>query len=218
MVSDPLTLELAEARESALLFGFNTGTVYGSVYTFNGDSAEAGDEDKVNQFGANLGFAGERMDIGVGYLSSLADADANQEVIATIDTMQKRVAGFAAHAVIGVGPFSVIGEYVGASDRFATADLAFNGDEAQPSAWNLEVDYHFRMLGKEAGFGVGRQQSVEAVALGLPESKTLAALSVEVALGTAISAEYALAQDYSRADGGSGESGGSFTVQLAAEF
>jgi hypothetical protein len=218
MVSDPLTLELAETRESALQLGFDAAGLYGSVYAFNGDSAEAGDDDKVGHFGANLGYATEGFDIGAGYLSSLADTDANQDAIATAGSMQDSVVGIALHASVNSGPFTVIGEYVGANGRFAQADLAFNGKGAKPSAWNLELDYGFKMMGREASLGVARQQSAEAVALGLPESKTLAVLSVGISDATALSFEYAVAEDYSTTDGGSGESGGTFTVQLAAEF
>ncbi|MCW8839738.1 MAG: LbtU family siderophore porin [Gammaproteobacteria bacterium] len=218
MVSDPLTLELAEIRESALQLGFDSAGFYGSLYAFNGDTAEAGEDDGINHFGANLGFAGEHFDIGAGYLSTLADSDANQELIEPFGAMQENVPGVAAHVIIERGPFTVIGEYVGANRDFASTDPAFPGEGARPSAWNLELDYSFQMMGKEASLGVARQRTSEAVALELPKSKTLATFSVALFEATALSLEYAMAEDYSLSDGGSGESGGVFTVQLATEF
>lgn len=218
LVSDPLTLELGETRESTLQVGFDADGLYGSVYVFNGDSQRIGDDDRVMHFGANLGYATEIFDIGVGYINSLADTDANQDAIATVATMQRKVAGIAAHAIVNVAGFTVIGEYVGASGGFDRLDLSFNGAGASPSAWNLEVNHRFNVMGKGANFGIARQQTAEAVALGLPESKLLAALSVGMTEKTVLSFEYASAEDYGISDGGSGEKGSIVTIQLAAEF
>ncbi|SCZ57544.1 LbtU family siderophore porin [Thiohalomonas denitrificans] len=235
MVSDPLTLELGETRESALQVGFETGGLYGAAYAFNGDSQEVGDDtDSIDQFGANLGWAMERdgyiLDVGLGYISSVADSDGvsgamgeidrDEDGVADvdIDSLQDAVPGISAHAIVNTGSWTFIGEYTGASDDFQAADMGFRGNGAQPTAWNLEANYGFMVMGRDVSVGVARQESAEAVELGLPESKTLAALSMGIMDNTALSLEYALAEDYSMADGGSGEDGGIFTLQMAAEF
>ncbi len=226
MVSDPLTLELGETRESALQVGFETGGLYGAAYAFNGDSQEVGDDaDSIDQFGANLGWAMERdgylLDVGLGYISSIADSDGVSGALdenGDIGNLQDAVPGISAHAIVNTGPWTFIGEYTAASDEFYVADMGFRGNGAQPTAWNLEANYGFMVIGREVSVGVARQESAEAVELGLPENKTLAALSVGIMDSAALSLEYALAEDYSMADGGSGEDGGIFTVQMAAEF
>ncbi|WP_303909231.1 LbtU family siderophore porin [Thiohalomonas denitrificans] len=226
MVSDPLTLELGETRESALQVGFETGGLYGAAYAFNGDSQEVGDDaDSIDQFGANLGWAMERdgylLDVGLGYISSIADSDGVSGALdenGDIGNLQDAVPGISAHAIVNTGPWTFIGEYTAASDEFHVADMGFRGNGAQPTAWNLEANYGFMVIGREVSVGVARQESAEAVELGLPENKTLAALSVGIMDSAALSLEYALAEDYSMADGGSGEDGGIFTVQMAAEF
>jgi len=122
MLSDPMTLELGETRESALRLGLASNGLYGSAFLFNGDSQEAGDDDKVEHCGASLGFAGEGFDVGVGYISSLADSDGDWSAVPDLEAMQEKVAGITAHAVVNAGAFTVIGEYLGATGRFDQAD------------------------------------------------------------------------------------------------
>ncbi len=226
MVSDPLTLELGETRESALQVGFDTGDFYGSVFAFNGDTRETGDDDEIEHFGSNVGWASEYdgfdLAFGVGYISSLADSDgisgAFEDNGVDSEALTDLPSGVTGDVIFNTGPWTLIGEYTGANEEFDATDLAFKGDGARPTAWNLEVGYVFTLLGRDASVGIARQETAEAVALGLPESKTLAALSVGVMENAAISLEYAFAEDYDVGDGGSGEDGGIFTLQLAAEF
>ncbi|MCK5738342.1 LbtU family siderophore porin [bacterium] len=69
MISDPLTLELGETRESAIQVGFESEGFYGSVYVFNGDIDEDGEDSHIDNFGANAGFTIENddfsLDVGV---------------------------------------------------------------------------------------------------------------------------------------------------------
>jgi|GEM_PF-4064737 len=73
-------------------------------------------------------------------------------------------------------------------------------------------------MGRAASIGAAWQESREALALGLPERKQLATLGVELTEGSSVAVEYARAEDYSTADGGSGEHGGTLTAQLAVAF
>ncbi|MFW6322315.1 MAG: hypothetical protein ACOC02_01675, partial [Guyparkeria sp.] len=78
--------------------------------------------------------------------------------------------------------------------------------------------YGFDLIGRPARAGIGYQGTDEALALELPESRVIAALSVEIFPHTALSFEYAADEDYDVADGGTGESAGTFLTQLAAVF
>ena len=144
MVSAPLTLEIGETRETAVQAGFESGELYGSVFLFNGDISDGGD-DRIDQFGANIGFArdaGEAslgFDIGLSYMNSLADSDALQEGVTDPGNLTHKVAGVSLHAIVRNGPFTLIGEYVTASDSFDVADLSFDGRGAKPESWNLEA-------------------------------------------------------------------------------
>ncbi len=54
LVSDPLTLEIGETRETALQGGFVRGGFNGSVYVFNGTNKKDG-KNQIGSWGANLG-------------------------------------------------------------------------------------------------------------------------------------------------------------------
>lgn len=66
--------------------------------------------------------------------------------------------------------------------------------------------------------GVAWQGTKEALALELPETRVLAAISVEIFENTALSLEYAHDEDYSTSEGGSGDDADTFTLQLATSF
>lgn len=222
MVSDPLTLELAETREDALLLGLESGGLYGSLYVFNGDADKAEDNaDRVNDFGANAGYAVEskrmNLDLGVSYINNIADSDAIQEAM-PVGGIQRHSGGVSTHLVLGSGRMHFMAEYLTATKTIKQVDLAFKGKSAKVSAMNLELGVDLRLGGKPATLAVAHQQSGEALDLGLPESRNLLALSVELTEGTTLALEYATAEDYAVADGGTGKDASGFTAQLGLEF
>lgn len=222
MVSDPLTLELAETQESVVQLGFDINGFYGSAYIFNGDSKDSGDEDKAKQSGLNLGYVWESealfFDAGLSYLSSLADSDSMQSTVTTVATLADTVSGLGAHGIVSSGAFTVIGEYVTALDKFNAVDFAFNGRDAKPGAYNLEVAYGLEMASREATIAVAVQATDEALTLGLPERRALLALNIAVYDNTNIALEWARDEDYSVRDGGTGMKADKLIAQLAVEF
>ena len=225
MISDPLTLEIGETRETALMTGIESNGFVGGIYVFNGDLAEDGDND-IDSFGAFAGYGHEsgnsNFAVNAGYISNLGDSDVLQDAVndnlggADLDD---QVAGVALDAWFGVGPFTLIAEYITAVDSFEASELSFDGSGAEPSAFNVEAAYSFTLAGKDVTFAIAYQETDEAVALELPEERIAVGLSVEVMENTTLSFEWAHDDDYSAADGGSGENdGGTFTGQLAVEF
>lgn len=219
LVSDPLTLEIGEMFETALQAGIESGGFSASAYVFNGDSNK-GDEDNIDNFGLDVGYqmtAGEiELSVAAGYLNNLGDTDALQDSIA--NPIADYVPGWFLSANAGFGAVNLIAEYVTAGDAFAPGELDWQGAGAQPQAWNVEAAYTVDIAGKETTFALGYQSTREALALGLPESRILAAASVGIMKNTSLSFEWAHDEDYSAADGGSGESGNTVTAQLAVEF
>ena len=71
MISDPLTLEIGETRETAVEVGFNAKGFSGAVYVFNGTNKQDGDN-IIDNFGAALGYEKEGKGAGfavnVGYI------------------------------------------------------------------------------------------------------------------------------------------------------
>lgn len=233
LVSDPLTLDIGEARETALQLGFEQSGFSGSLYVFNGDNNIKG-KDRIGSWGANLGFSQESDDrswsVGAGYISDLGDSDTLHESIndnrvagaelnpdLSIDPTE-RTGGWTLNAAASFGPFSLIGEYLSATDDFDPASLDFKGEGARPSAWNIEVGYSFRLLGRESVAAVAYQGTREALALELPKERWLLGWSIEIFDRTSLSLEWARDRDYGARDGGTGKSGDTLTAQLAVEF
>jgi len=220
MVSDPLTLEIGETRESSLRAGFERGGAFGSVYVFNGTNKKNGDN-QINNWGANLGYGkqSDRLSVAgsLSYINDIGDSDTLQDALASND-VKGYTAGWGISMLAETGPFTLIGEYLGATEEFDPPQLDFKGEGARPSAWGIEAGYGFHVAGRDATFALGYQGTSEALALDLPERRLLAALSVGIMERTALSFEWAHDNDYDVADGGTGESADTLTAQLAVEF
>jgi len=233
LVSDPLTLEIGETRETSLQLGFVQGSFMGSVYAFNGENDVDG-ESQIGGWGGNLGYAYEGEDravtLGVGYLNDLGDSDSLQDLIADnrvaaiaegaaiSEDPTERTGGWTLNAAAALGPFTLIGEYLAATGEFDMDSLQFDGDGARPSAWNIEAGYAFPVMGRESVAAIAYQGTSEALALELPEERWMLGWSVAIFDNTALSFEWAHDNDYSESKGGTGESADTFVAQLAVEF
>lgn len=227
MISDPLTLELGETNDSAVQIGFEAGGFYGSAYVFNGDINEAGEDDDIDTFGANLGYAMENdamaLDVGVDYISNIGDTDGlgdhlEERLIAAPEEIDDYVDGLSLHAVFSMGPFTLIGEYLTALDDFEAAEIAFDGDGAEPESWNIEAAFATELFSRETTFALGYQGTDEAVDFGLPEELYIGAISMEIFDHTSLAFEYFHAEDYDTSDGGTDDDADVVTMQLAVEF
>jgi hypothetical protein len=158
------------------------------------------------------------LDLGVGLINNLASSDSLTDYLGAGAEIQDYPAGLTAHLTLGYGRFMLIGEYLGALDAFQASELVFNGTGAEPSAWNIEAAYTREIKGKETTFAVGYQQTDEALALGFPEERILASIGVGIWDYTSLALEYLHDEDYSVADGGTGNDANGATVQLAVEF
>jgi len=222
MVSDSLPLELAETQETAALLGFEHSGFYASAYAFNGEVNEAGDsDDHIDNFGAVAGYAAEiggaSLDLGAGYISSLGDSDTLQDALTP--PIQDYASGLDTYLSIGYQGLELMAEYLAALDSFENSELPFDGGGAQPRAWQLELAYSFPIAGHGTTVAAGYQGTAEALDLGLPEHRWLAAASLGFFDNLVfLSLEYAFDQDYSASDGGTGEEAHTVTTQLALEF
>ncbi|MBU4260263.1 MAG: LbtU family siderophore porin [Proteobacteria bacterium] len=225
MISDTLPLELGEIRDSAVLAGFQSSGFYGSLYGFNGVLSERGENDKIDAWGASLGFAHERegfsVDVGLDWLNNIGDTDDMGEYLEEntgASEIADYVEGLAAHILMQYGPFDVVAEYVRALDEFQIDEMAFAGSGAEPEAWSLEAGLTFEWLNRQTIFSLAWQGTDEALALGLPEDRYGAAIRMFVLKNTSVSLEYLHDEDYDKADGGTGNDADSATMQVAVEF
>ena len=228
LISDPLTLEIAETRESSILAGIEKNGFTSGVYIFNGDLSEDGDSD-IDNFGVFAGYAlenesGSTFTINVGYINDIGDSDTLQDVIqenidAAVVDYSDYVGGISIDAMYNYGPFNVVAEYISATDNFEAEELPFNTGGAKPEAFNLEVGYSFNVGSVPMTAALAYQGTDDAVALELPEERIIGGLSAEIFDATSLSFEWAHDDDYSSSDGGTDEFGGhTFTSQLAVEF
>ena len=221
MASDPLTRVIAETREVAFAATFDGG-FNASVYVFNGDLIESGNDDTLDSIGANLGYLYEgqsaHVDIGFGYINNFGDTDFLSKIILQNQNGQSDVVeyvpGIAAHLILNWGAFQLIGELAAASKEFATGEIYLN-QKSQPSATNLEMGYNFA---KSWNISVAMQNSVDMSGY-LPESRLMFATSYKIDDSTRVTFEYANNTDYDSSNpNGSGESGSSIILAATTSF
>jgi len=148
-ISDPITLDLGETRESALRVGYINNRVDLSMGTFNGDIQETDDEDdNIDGFfiSAVLSMpedtiSGINLTAGISFISNIADSDGLSEEIVT--TVEDYVSGLCAFLNVTYNDkFFLSLEHLGATDDFEAGELSFDGGaDYQPSAWNFEFAY-----------------------------------------------------------------------------
>ncbi|MEW6520585.1 MAG: LbtU family siderophore porin [Thermodesulfobacteriota bacterium] len=220
MISDTLPLALGEINDSAALAGFQASGFYGSLYAFNGDLSERGEDDKIDAWGASLGYAlaggGFTVDAGLDWLNNIGDTDGIGDYLG--NEIDAYVEGLAAHLLLQYGPFSFIAEYVRALEAFQADELAFAGSGAEPEAWNLEAGLSFDLLDRETIFSLAWQGTDEARDLELPENRFGAALRMFVLQNTSLALEYLHDEDYDRAELGTSKDADAATMQVAVEF
>jgi len=217
-ISDPLTLELGETRETAALLGYGENLFSISTFVFNGNAEKIGEEDHIRDWGASLVLTPmEGLEFGGSYLSDIADTDA--ELAAEY---RQRVGGWSAFAIVEHGAFGVSAEVLGAVKAFDPVDLDADADGQgdKPLAWNLEVSW----TPTEKMELAARYEGSDEFA-GQPERQYGADISWNLVDHATLSLEYLrgrfdrnFAGDLVNSDGSSADKRDLVTVQLAFEF
>ena len=162
-ISDPLTLELGETRETAALAGIWNDWVNVAAGVFNGDINETGKDDHIAKFFATGVFSLPEETVsafefraGVSYISDISDSDgltdfmseefsteaestdAEEEPHVTPfdDEVQAYVQGFTAFiSATFAEKFTVEAEYLGALDAYK------ENPNFKPQSWNFEFAF-----------------------------------------------------------------------------
>jgi hypothetical protein len=223
MSTDPLTKNIGEVKEAAVLVGaaFQGFTV--ETYVYNGDTKKQGESEMINQFGVNVGYGREftsgSFSIAGGYINNIADSDGLTTGLgASASLLKDYVAGGELHGAVTYKGFTLRGAYLAALDSFQAGQLAFNGSGAKPEAWAVEFVYGTEVFGRGLTLAATMQGTEESLALGLPEKRYGVAATIEVFPSAAVTAEYLHDEDYGTAEGGTGNSGHTGTLKLAVEF
>ena len=236
-VSDPLTLELFEIRESAAEVGYDGEWVSAGLGAFHGDIEDGfEDESRINGFFADANIhnpegtlGGLSLLAGASYINNVADTDTLQEEVqdlngdGALNDLGDTVGGAAVYLVAEYGIFGFGAEYITALDDFRAGEMGFAVDrngvarEAKPAAWNLEA-----VLNPVDPLLLGVKYEGTKDMFGLAPDRQYGVMAgYEIFEYTTLSAEY-LHGDYDEnhqnGAGGTEEDRNAFTLQLAIEF
>jgi hypothetical protein len=223
MSSDPLTKNLGETKEASILVGATQGDFTLEGFIYNGDTQKAGESNRIDQFGFAGSYGAETngiaYNLGGAYLNNMADSDGLTTQLGNNATaIQNYVSGIEVHGDVAISNITLRAGYMSALKSFQAGEIAFNGQGAKPAAWNVEAAYSMPILGHDTTFAATVQGTKEALALGLPETRYGAAVTVAIVDHFSITGEYLHDEDYSVSDGGTGNSGHTATLKLAAEY
>ena len=207
LIDTPLTMSLFKIRTPAALLGFKLHNgLRGSVYGYSG-SQTSGGQPIFKQWGVDSGYKykfgendADHFGLGAGWVSNVADSQGMQAnglsstgtqfagfgtstaTSTNNNALVHSVDGIDAHAALALGPVSLVGEYIGALERFNTADLQYNGSGAQPQAMYTEIDYLLPFIAKKYGTGIGASygETWQALALNLPAQSYIVYLNTSI--------------------------------------
>ena len=203
MLSDPLTLQMGETQQTALLVGFTNRWIDAGVAVFNGDVNDSREQnDHLDSFVFKISatfpenvVSGFGLSGGLSYISSMSDTNRLEEVFddAGISLAQNHVAGIGGWTSVALmDMFFLEAEYLTALEAFDADELGL-GEDRLFGAWNLELAYApIEKLILAARYG----RTIDGVGF-FPESQIGAAVSYNLFESTTIGIEY-LKIDYSK--------------------
>jgi hypothetical protein len=100
--------------------------------------------------------------------------------------------------------FTITGGYIRALDNRTSAELALEGKESDPIAWNSEIAYSTELLHRETTLAVGYQKSSDALQYYLPEERYRTKASMALSDSTTFSLEYYQDRDFAALNGENG--------------
>lgn len=145
-ITDPNTLILGETNEGAVVAGYHIGgeLLEIAVGAFNGRAKKSGDDDVIDSFVAAVKAQPLKgLYLEISYTSNLAGSDSFSEEVQDPDKeLDSLVGAWSAFVTFEfLERFKLIGEYVGAIDKFKAGEIYDAGETRQrkPAAWNVEL-------------------------------------------------------------------------------
>lgn len=222
-ISKPITYQIGETMDSALMVGFRNDWIDISGAVFNANIEKTGQTDHVRSFAGRgiLTFpasdtSGFGLMVGVSFTTSLDNSHGFEHPIEHamehegFDSLLDHVSGVSAFLSLSfMEKFALELEYLGALKAFQAGELSFDGEvAAQPKSWNLELAYALTD-DLELAF---RYEGSRDLGTYMPEKQYGAVLNWKVFKNTKLAFEY-LHGTFQNNDKRS-----SFIAQLAVEF
>lgn len=212
-----LTQLLSQTDEEVLEFGYTSNDgLHGALYVFNGPESgrvfynhdhtkeQHVESSRINNYGVDFAYSAQYnnldYNIGVDYVKDIRDTTfiAGQDLTGTVqDDGSRSAPGYAVHADLTTGPFTVMGDFVTAGKQLVVFHP--HADEySKTKAWayGLQAGYGFDSMGWGSNASIGYQHSGDAFFIGMPHSRVLADYTVEVSKNAKVTLEYAHSQDY----------------------
>lgn len=214
MVSATLPMILTRIKSRPFILGYksqsDTGTgLFAAIYGYRGDINSA----NTGVGGANLGYITNAMEstteIGASFVSSVGDASGFQNtgsqpyttfggfgsVTNGSESVQK-VPAAGIHISSSFDRYNITAEWVTTTQPFPVADLSFNGEGAQPQAFQLEGGITFDTFNRPSSLAGSWQWSKQALALNLPSQRAVFVYNISIWKDTVESLEYRHDWDY----------------------
>jgi len=228
MVTTPETQSMMEIRSPTAVLGFSKNNFLASIYTYQGSETSGGNT-IFKQGGVNAAYtktfgSGNSINFGGGWVTNIADSQGMQgtgyntasgqfggfgsadNANSNPNNLAHSVGGADANAAFVLGRFTLLGEYLTATEHFAPSDLQYNNVGALPSAEHAEVDYLLPFFAKKYGtaLGVSYDHTAQALALNLEQNKYAVFLNTSIWRETIESIEYNYQTDYGTGDTSTG--------------
>lgn len=201
VVSQPLTLQLVEAKESVVKIERNDHSLNYAGYIFSGESL-AGKTTRIDGFGFSINGETDAAHWGVAYINHIGDSETLQELGGTV---QSKVPGAAFAISTSLDEIRFVFEAITALGAFQVGDYAGKvKNSSKPMVY--AIDLGFRQL------GFSYQASEQADFSGLAASLLLVSWKQSLADGLQLGVELSSAKDYLN------QTSESLLVQLSAEF
>ncbi|MCB1614857.1 MAG: LbtU family siderophore porin, partial [Pseudomonadales bacterium] len=232
MINDPLTLEIAETRETAAVLSWAHKGFTANLYAFNGDiDHDSTSNDVIHNFGGRLGYYNDTAGIGIDYINNLADSDAISDLLSDFSggqILRDNIEAHTLHAYLEMGDTRLVAEML-SSGGFSQNDVTrINTDagmiaagssvQKSPEAWQLELSHRLEAFNREWVGALSAQETDDTLFLGLPRKRHSISFGTEVVENIGLSLEYFRDHDYSVAKGGTGEKANNLLFQLSTEF
>jgi hypothetical protein len=146
-ITDPLTLELGETRESAAVLGYSTDLFEIKGGVFNGDINED-NEDHVSEFVFSITVTlCDYLELGAYWVSDVGESDGLEEgLIEAVEGSEEAegipyddVSAVGGYVHVESGAITVEAEYIAALDSFN--ERVLGEGELEPKAWNIECAF-----------------------------------------------------------------------------
>ncbi len=208
MISSPSTKTLGRIQTRAVNLGYYSTDAelapFAAVYGYQGATEIDGDpasNDDVEAYGGNVGIHFSHGDysavLATSFTSNIAESSGLQgdgsegsgfSQSSGSEELAKRIPGVDVNGQVSYKDYTLLAEYVEATQEFDANDLSYNGHGAQPKALDIEAAYSFELWHPSyvaAAYG----QSWQSLALGVPAKNYGVVYSTAIWRNTALSFE-----------------------------